>query len=40
MNCAQAYDASAIIPVSWLIKPDGTVFAKAAGHSLEGLVRG
>ena len=30
----QAYDASAIIPVSWLIKPDGTVFAKAAGiHS-------
>jgi thiol-disulfide isomerase/thioredoxin len=32
----QAYDASAIIPVSWLIKPDGTVFAKAAGiHSKE-----
>ena len=30
----QAYDASAIIPVSWLMKPDGTVFAKAAGiHS-------
>jgi cytochrome c biogenesis protein CcmG/thiol:disulfide interchange protein DsbE len=29
-----AYDASAIIPVSWLIKADGTVFAKAAGiHS-------
>lgn len=30
----QAYDAAAVIPVSWLIKPDGTVFAKAAGiHS-------
>jgi hypothetical protein len=32
----QAYDAEAIIPVSWLIKSDGTVFAKAAGiHSKE-----
>jgi cytochrome c biogenesis protein CcmG/thiol:disulfide interchange protein DsbE len=32
----QAYDAEAIIPVSWLIKPDGSVFAKAAGiHSKE-----
>ena len=30
----QAYDADAIIPVSWLFKADGTVFAKAAGiHS-------
>lgn len=30
----QAYDAEAVIPVSWLIKPDGTVFAKAQGiHS-------
>jgi thiol-disulfide isomerase/thioredoxin len=30
----QAYDAEAIIPVSWLIKRDGTVFAKAQGiHS-------
>jgi len=30
----EAYDADAIIPVSWLIKADGTVFAKAAGiHS-------
>jgi peroxiredoxin len=31
-----AYDATTIIPVSWLIKPDGTVFAKAQGfHSKE-----
>ena len=32
----EAYDASMIIPVSWLIKSDGTVFAKAVGiHSKE-----
>jgi cytochrome c biogenesis protein CcmG/thiol:disulfide interchange protein DsbE len=32
----EAFDASVIIPVSWLIKADGTVFAKAVGiHSKE-----
>ena len=32
----EAFDASMIIPVSWLIKADGTVFAKAVGiHSKE-----
>jgi cytochrome c biogenesis protein CcmG/thiol:disulfide interchange protein DsbE len=32
----EAYDASAVIPVSWLIKADGTVFAKAQGiHAKE-----
>lgn len=27
----EAYDASAVIPVSWLIKADGSVFAKVTG---------
>jgi len=27
----QAFDASAVVPVSWLIKADGTVFARARG---------
>ncbi len=32
----EAFEASMIIPVSWLIKADGTVFAKAVGfHSKE-----
>lgn len=32
----EAFDAAAIVPVSWLIKADGTVFAKAVGiHSRE-----
>ncbi|MCC7009234.1 MAG: TlpA family protein disulfide reductase [Acidobacteria bacterium] len=31
-----AYDAEAVIPVSWLIKPDGTLLAKAQGiHAKE-----
>jgi cytochrome c biogenesis protein CcmG/thiol:disulfide interchange protein DsbE len=32
----EAFDASAVIPVSWFIKADGTLFAKAQGiHSKE-----
>ena len=31
-----AFDASSVIPISWLIRADGTVFAKAQGfHSKE-----